>query len=90
MTGAAAGLASFSSGDRLPGAPWVDLTDHSIRRATSLTRFGSSYDEVLGTSFDLIIEAGRQADAVECESRIVAEIERLRAELRDLVIERAN
>lgn len=77
LAGAAAGLATFTGGERLAGAPWVDVPD-SIRRAATPECFRGGYEGVLGTSLDLIIEAARPADAAECEVRILGEIERLR------------
>lgn len=77
LTGAAAGLATFGSGPQLAGAPWADVSD-SIRRAAALERFRGGYEGVLGTSLDVIVEAARPSDAVECEARLLGEIERLR------------
>ena len=77
LTGAAAGLATIAGGERLAGAPWVDVSD-SIRRAASLDRFRGSYEGVLGTSLDLMVEAPRQFVAVQCEACVLREIERLR------------
>jgi FAD:protein FMN transferase len=78
LTGAAAGLATLVGGDRVMAMPWVNVSDLSLRRAAPLDRFGAGYENVLGTSLDLIIEAARPADAVECEARLLGEIERLR------------
>lgn len=78
LTGAAAGLAAFSGGERLAGATWVDVSDLPMRRAATLERFAGGYENVLGTSLDLAIKAARLSDAAECELRILGEIERLR------------
>ena len=77
LTGAAAGLVSLTGGERLAGAPWLDVSD-SIQRAATLNRFRGGYEHVLGTSLDLIVEAARPSDAAECEARLLGEIERLR------------
>ena len=58
--------------------PWVNLSDLSTQRVAPIDRFTAGYENVLGTSLDLIIEAGRPSDAIECEARLLAEIERLR------------
>ena len=77
LTGAAAGLATFTGGERVVGATWVDVSD-SIRRAATLDRFHGGYENILGTSLDLIVETARPAEAAECEARLLGEIERLR------------
>ncbi|MEO5959552.1 MAG: DUF2271 domain-containing protein, partial [Opitutaceae bacterium] len=78
LTGAAAGLATFTSGERLSGATWVDVSGRAMKRAATLNRFSGGYEGVLGTSLDLIVEAARPSDAAECEARMLGEIERLR------------
>lgn len=78
LTGAAAGLATLSGGERLAGAPWIQLSDSALHRAAKQARFVSGYENVLGTSLDLIVEVPRPAEAAECEARLLAEIERLR------------
>lgn len=78
LTGTVAGLAAFTGGEPLLGAPWVDLSDVSLRRTATPDHFDCAYDGILGTSLDLIVGAGRHADAYECEIRVLAEIERLR------------
>ncbi len=78
LTGAAAGLAALAPGARLAAAPWVPLPDLPLRRAATLGCFVGGYEGVLGTSLDLIVEAARPADAIECERRLLDEIERLR------------
>lgn len=59
------------------GAVWVDVSD-SIQRTATLDRFHGGYEQVLGTSLDLIVETARPAEAAECEARLLGEIERLR------------
>ncbi|MEO7798200.1 MAG: FAD:protein FMN transferase, partial [Opitutaceae bacterium] len=78
LTGAAAGLATFSGGEPLFAMPWVNVSDLAARRVAPLDRFAAGYEHVLGTSLDLIIEAGRPSEAIECEARLLGEIERLR------------
>ena len=78
FTGAAAGLAALAGGDRLAAMPWVNVSDLPLRRAAAMDRFGAGYENVLGTSLDLIVETPRLAEAVECETRVLREIERLR------------
>jgi thiamine biosynthesis lipoprotein len=77
LAGAAAGLATFTGGERLAAAPWIDVAD-SIRRAAEFDLFRGGFEGVLGTSLDLTIEAPRHADAAECAAGLLGEIERLR------------
>lgn len=58
--------------------PWVDVSELALRRAAPLDRFGAGYENILGTSLDLMVEAARPTDAMECEARLLGEIERLR------------
>lgn len=78
ISGAAAGFVTLGAGDLLVARPGVNLSDPAILRLAKLDRFSRGYENVLGTSLDLIVEAHRPADAMECETRILAEIERLR------------
>lgn len=78
LTGAAAGLAAFTGGERVAGAPWVELPRPAQARTAALDRFAGSYENILGTSLDLVVEAPRATDAVACETAVLAEIERLR------------
>lgn len=78
MGGAAAGMVALTGGEALRAAPWVDVSDLSIRRDAALERFAGGYEHILGTSLDVVIEAARPTDAIECERRMLSEIERLR------------
>lgn len=78
LTGAAAGLVTFTGGERLAAAPWVHSALQPIERTAELQHFTSGYDHVLGTSLDLVVEAVRPAEAIACEAQILGEIERLR------------
>lgn len=75
---AAAGLASFAGGERLAAVPWVDVSGLPLRRAAPLDHYAGGYEHVLGTSLDVIVQAARPRDALECETRVLGEIERLR------------
>ena len=77
LTGAAAGLVTFSGGEKLAAAPVTHLGDLSLERQADLERYGFSYDHVLGTSLDLVIDAARPADAIRAEPAVMAEIGRL-------------
>lgn len=77
LTGAAAGLATWSGGQPLFALPWVDVSG-GVQRAATLDRYVGGYEHVLGTSMDLIIEAPRASDAAACEAELLREIERLR------------
>ena len=78
LTGAAAGLATFTGEPRVAGANWVAAPDLSIRRAATPHRFARGHEHVLGTSLDVIVEAAHPAEAAACEARLLGEIERLR------------
>ena len=69
LTGAAAGLVTFSGGEKLAAAPVTHLGDLSLERQADLERYGFSYDHVLGTSLDLVIDAARPADAIRAAAR---------------------
>ena len=64
LTGAAAGLVTFSGGEKLAAAPVTHLGDLSLERQADLERYGFSYDHVLGPSLDLVIDAAGPADAI--------------------------
>lgn len=79
LTGAAAGLVTFSGGEKLAAAPVMNLGGASLERQAELEHYGFSYDRVLGTSLDLVVDAARPADAVRAEAAVMAEISRLNA-----------
>jgi thiamine biosynthesis lipoprotein ApbE len=57
----------------------LGVPDAACERAATLGEFAFAHEGVLGTSMELIVHASRAADAAECERRVLAEIERLRA-----------
>ena len=71
---AACGGASARAESAMLAAPEV-----AFERAAKLGEFAFAHEGVLGTSMDLIVHAPRAGDAAECEGRVLAEIERLRA-----------
>ena len=77
LTGAAAGLVTFSGGEKLVGAPTMNSGELSLARHADLEHYGFSYDQVLGTSLDLVVDAARPADAIRAEAAVMAEISRL-------------
>ncbi len=79
LTGAAAGLVTFSGGEKLAAAPVMNLGELSWARQAELDHYAFSYDRVLGTSLDLVVDAARPADAVRAEAAVMAEITRLNA-----------
>lgn len=66
------------TGGQAIAMPWVNVSDLPLRRAASLDRFAAGYEDILGTSLDVIFETARVADALEGERRVLSEIERLR------------
>jgi thiamine biosynthesis lipoprotein len=78
LTGAAAGLTAFAGGrDFLHAASFAPLND-AVQRRLSLGEFAFHHEGVLGTSMELIVQAGDSGNAGECERQVLAEIERLR------------
>jgi FAD:protein FMN transferase len=78
LTGAAAGLTAFVVGrDFLRAAAPAPLND-TVSQRLSLGEFAFHHEGVLGTSMELIVQAGDSASARECERQVLAEVERLR------------
>lgn len=77
LTGAAAGLVTFAGGEKLAATPMMHLGELSLERHADLERYGFSYDRILGTSLDLVVEAARPADAIRAEAAVMSEINRL-------------
>lgn len=77
LTGAAAGLTAFAGcKDLLHATTPAPLSDPAQRRF-SLGEFAFHHEGVLGTSLELFV-LGDSSSARECESQVLAEIERLR------------
>ena len=74
---AATGIAALAGGERLAALTPVGVTG-VFRGEAARGLFRGGYENVLGTSLDLVIEAARPSDAAECEARLLGEIERLR------------
>ena len=66
-------------GDVRAESAMLGAPDLALERAATLREFAFAHEGVLGTSMDLVVQAPRARDAVECERRALAEIERLRA-----------
>lgn len=77
FTGAAAGLVALGPSSHALALPTAVAAPESIRRA-ALARFTRGFDNVLGTSLDLVLEAPRASDALAGEAAVLQEIERLR------------
>lgn len=56
----------------------LGVPDAACECAAMQGEFTFAHEGVLGTSMELIVNAPRAGDAVECERRVLAEIERLR------------
>src|SRR5689334_21079114 len=81
---AAAGIAALSTSRQstaaiIGNAPGRFDSALTLQNAPALDEFTFAYDGILGTSLDLIVQAPRRQDAVECEQAVLSEIERLRA-----------
>lgn len=75
---AAAGLAALAGGEKAYAVTFADL-DAVRDQREGLGRYAFGYDHVLGTSLDLVVEAGRPADARHAREAIFSEIDRLSA-----------
>src|SRR5690242_9430850 len=73
---AAAGLAALAGGERVYAVTFADL-DAVRDQRDGLGRYSFAYDHVLGTSLDLMVDAGRPSDAKHAEEAAFAEIHRL-------------
>src|SRR5665213_788875 len=77
LTGAAAGLTAFASGKEMLQAASPPPCDGLVQRRLALGEFVFHYEGVLGTSMELVLQAGDLASARHCEQQVLAEIERL-------------
>ena len=73
--GTAAGLATLAGGAKLNAIPVASFP--ALERAAIFPEFFCHYENVLGTSMDMIVQAPSQRDAAECERHVLAEIDRL-------------
>ena len=77
---AAAGLTALAGAKAVWAAmpQALPAAGQALEREAALMRFDFARDHVLGTSFDLAVDAVLPCDAERCEQAVLAEIERLR------------
>lgn len=78
LTGAAVGLTAIAGGKDLLHAAFPAPLNDAAPRRLSLGEFAFHHEGVLGTSLELIVQAGDSGNAQECERQVLTEIERLR------------
>ena len=78
LTGATATLATLSGEQYCHATHQTPPPDISARLPMSMQHFAFHRENVLGTSFELLVNSVRPGEAELCEQQVLAEVERLR------------